>query len=237
MHPTPSPNGHGPEPGLRIVAADADPAVCQFYRELLPALGHKAVVVGCGRQAADLCRAMLPDLLITDTPTSRLGDPEHQVPVIVVSAAPAPDGLGSDHSLILAYMGRPIQPAALRAAVAVAARLRGLETEAAELRQALEDRKVIDRAKGMLARYAGLGEETAYTRMRKAASHENRTLVEVARSVVAAGEVFHVLDEAGEARQAGSGHARLPDRRVGTNGERSTGRDSGARAEPARAAP
>jgi CheY-like chemotaxis protein len=188
---------------LHIVAADADPAVCELYRAVLPALGHDVLVVGSGRQAADLCRAMSPDLLITDDLSP---DQDGRVPVVLVSDQP-PDNPGPA-SPVLAYLGRPVHPAALRAAVATAARLRALEGEVAELRQAMEDRKMIERAKGLVARYVGLGEEEAYRRLRTLASHENRKLVEVAQGLIAAGHVFSALEQTAAARSAANGHAR-----------------------------
>lgn len=53
-------------------------------------------------------------------------------------------------------------------------------------KQALEERKVIDRAKGILMKERGLSEEDAYALLRKAAMNENRRVAEVAQSVVTA---------------------------------------------------
>jgi response regulator NasT len=192
---------------LHIVAADADPAVCELYRAELSVLGHDVLVVGSGRQAAELCRAMGPDLLITDDLGPDPNGSGHRVAVVLVSDQPPPDNPGPA-SPVLAYLGRPVHPAALRAAVAAAARLRALEDEVAELRQALEDRKMVERAKGLVARYVGVGEEEAYRRLRSLASHENRKLVEVAQGLIAAGHVFRALEQTAAARPAANGHAR-----------------------------
>ena len=67
--------------------------------------------------------------------------------------------------------------------------------EAADLRQALEERKLIERAKGLVMRYGGLDEREAYRRLRRLASDQNRKLVEVAQAVLTAGEVFHQLEQ------------------------------------------
>jgi two-component system, response regulator / RNA-binding antiterminator len=65
-----------------------------------------------------------------------------------------------------------------------------LRTELDETRQQLADRKVIDRAKGILMRQRGIDEEQAYQLMRKTAMSENLRLVQVARSVVTAAELL-----------------------------------------------
>src|SRR6187397_264448 len=65
-----------------------------------------------------------------------------------------------------------------------------LENELEKTRSALEERKVIDRAKGMLMKAKSLNEETAYAMLRKTAMNENKKIAEVAQSVITAAELF-----------------------------------------------
>ena len=65
-----------------------------------------------------------------------------------------------------------------------------LRDELVRAKQELEDRKVIERAKGILMRERGLSEEAAYTLLRKAAMNENRRLAEVAQSLVTAARIL-----------------------------------------------
>src|SRR6185436_19895532 len=65
-----------------------------------------------------------------------------------------------------------------------------LRDELDRARQELEDRKIIDRDKGILMRERGLSEEAAYGLLRKAAMNENRRLAEVAQSVVTAARLL-----------------------------------------------
>ena len=58
--------------------------------------------------------------------------------------------------------------------------------EAADLRQTLEDRKVIERAKGLLMKQVGLDEAGAFRRLQTLARDSNRKMVEVARTVLGA---------------------------------------------------
>ncbi len=64
--------------------------------------------------------------------------------------------------------------------------LRQLRTELAETRRALEERKVIDRAKGMLMKAKGVSEEEAYALLRKTAMNQNRRVADVAEALVTA---------------------------------------------------
>jgi response regulator NasT len=59
-----------------------------------------------------------------------------------------------------------------------------LRREASDLRQALEDRKVIERAKGILMRRGHLEEQEAFKRLQDLASNENRKMIEIARMIV-----------------------------------------------------
>jgi response regulator NasT len=58
--------------------------------------------------------------------------------------------------------------------------------ELEEARSELEDRKVIDRAKGILMRSRGLSEDAAYALLRKTAMNQNRKISEIAQSLVTA---------------------------------------------------
>jgi response regulator NasT len=63
---------------------------------------------------------------------------------------------------------------------------RQLREELDQARQALEERKVIERAKGILMQERKLSEEAAYALLRKAAMNENRRVVEIAQALVTA---------------------------------------------------
>lgn len=61
-----------------------------------------------------------------------------------------------------------------------------LQRELAEAKSALEERKIIDRAKGILMKMRGLSEEEAFTLLRQTAMNEKRKIVEIAQSIVTA---------------------------------------------------
>src|SRR4051794_10145042 len=159
-----------PPQSLRVMTADADPAARAFYREALTALGHQVCVAESGRQLLDLCRAVTPDLVIV---ADRLPDAtasdlaalcrESPLPVVVASDAAAWEAAGCH---VLGFLTKPLRRDVLAAVVATTARcfgqIRAGREEAAQLRQMLEERKVVERAKGLVGRYCGLGEDEAY---------------------------------------------------------------------------
>jgi two-component system, response regulator / RNA-binding antiterminator len=74
----------------------------------------------------------------------------------------------------------------LEMAISRFAAFRELRDELDRTRQALEERKTVERAKGILMRKRDLTEDAAYTMLRKAAMNENRRLVEIAEAVITA---------------------------------------------------
>lgn len=78
----------------------------------------------------------------------------------------------------------------LDAAVARFHMFRRMRAELAATKRALEERKTIDRAKGIVMKARGLDEEAAYALLRKAAMDQGRKLAEVAAAIVTASEIL-----------------------------------------------
>ena len=89
------------------------------------------------------------------------------------------DGLRADRI-------RPI----LDAAIARFHMFRNIREELAATRAALEERKVIDRAKGLLMRAKGISEDEAYALLRRAAMDQKRKIADVARALVMAADLL-----------------------------------------------
>lgn len=65
-----------------------------------------------------------------------------------------------------------------------------LRQELADVRSELEDRKLVDRAKGILMKTRGIGEAEAYALLRSTAMNQNRKLVEIAQSLITAADLL-----------------------------------------------
>jgi response regulator NasT len=193
---------------LRVAVADGDLATRELHRELLTKLGHRVVAVAAtGRDLVEQCHTCRAELLVTairmpdmdGIEAAEAVNRESPTPVVLVSAFHGDDLL--ERALadpIMAYLAKPVNEVELRAAITLAihrfALFQRSRQEAADLKQALEDRKLIERAKGILMRRVGVDEPEAYRRLRKLASDGNRKLAEVARVVLTAEEVFEQME-------------------------------------------
>lgn len=65
-----------------------------------------------------------------------------------------------------------------------------LQDELDRTRSALEDRKILDRAKGLLMKAKGLTEEEAYVLIRSTAMREKKKIGEIAQSIITAAELL-----------------------------------------------
>lgn len=184
---------------LRIAVADDEPEMREYLESTLILLGHQVVAVAkTGRELVERCRAMRPNLVITDIRMPEMDglDAIHEIagsmsiPVILVSAHHDPDAVARAlDNQVLAYLVKPIKQADLETAIAVAIRrfreFQALGRQTDSLRQALEDRKLIERAKGILMQRTGIDEPAAFARLQKLASDHNWKLAEAARSLLA----------------------------------------------------
>jgi two-component system, response regulator PdtaR len=189
---------------LRVAVADDEPEVLANLEEMLADIGHEVVaVVNNGRALVDACREMSPDLLITDIKMPDMDGLEaaeeireiRPTPVVIVSAFHDQEFI--DRALkehVLAYLIKPIGEETLKASIELAMQrfreFRALQEQAASLQHALEDRKLIERAKGILMQRAGLSEPAAFKRLQLLSSQKNKKMVEIARTIVEAEQAF-----------------------------------------------
>src|SRR6266436_5794679 len=149
---------------LKLVVVEDDATVRLFLKETLEKLGHQ--VVGEADNGTDMVRIVMelePDIVVFDIHLPRLNglDALRQIykERIVAAVAITAD---RDQELVrrareehvLAYLVKPVEPHQLVPALEIAAarfqELQSLTSENASLRQTLQNRKIIERAKGML---------------------------------------------------------------------------------------
>ncbi len=193
-----------PQSQLKIVLVEDDPTMRLFLKETLENLGHQ--IVGEAATGTDMVRVVLesePDVVVFDIHLPRLNglDALRQIyqERIVAAVAITAD---RDQELVrraleehvLAYLVKPVEAHQLAPALLIARKqfeeLRELTQENASLRQTLQNRKVIERAKGVLMRKAGLDEQDAFRRLQRLASDKNRKLVEIAHMILTAEEAL-----------------------------------------------
>jgi response regulator NasT len=194
---------------LRVAVADDERDTLEFFQEVLPRLGHEVVAVAHnGRELVERVQQTQPDLIITDIMMPEVDgiaaveeiERTRQVPVILVSAHHDAELIvraGTGH--VMAYLLKPVREADLSTAIYLAIlrfeHFQKLAKEAESLRQAMEDRKLIERAKGILMKRARIDEPEAFRRLQRLASDKNKKLVEIAQILLIAEEAFKPATE------------------------------------------
>lgn len=187
----------------RIIIADDESLIRLDLREMLMHLGYEVIAeAGDGRTAVDLAIRLRPDLLIMDIKMPDLDGisaaeeltRERIAPVVLLTAY-------SDQVLVerareagvVGYVVKPFREAELMPVIELARarfeEFRTLEKEVGSLKDALETRKVIERAKGVLMEVHGLRESEAFHRIRKTSMDARKSMKEVAEAILLAHEM------------------------------------------------
>jgi AmiR/NasT family two-component response regulator len=191
-------------PKLKIVVVEDDPTIRMFLKSSLEEqLGHQ--VIGEAATGTDMVRTVLdldPDIVIFDIHLPRLNGLDalrqiYQERVIAAVAITA----DRDQELVrraleehvLAFLVKPVESHQLGAAVLVAwARfdeLKQLTDENATLRTSLQNRKIIERAKGVLMKRHRWSEAEAFRRLQRASMNNRTTMIDLAQAVLNGKEV------------------------------------------------
>jgi two-component system, response regulator PdtaR len=194
----PAPAAAPPTPAPTVLLVSTEAACLQELIGQLRALG--CGVLGpatSGAQALDLARQGRPSLAMVDAALMHGDQPdgaEHWLGQIGAPAVLMAAGAGSDHARaaarpgVFGYLTLPSALEGLRAGLAIATarhlEAQGLRDEVQRLQQMLADRKIIEKAKGLVMKEFKLSEEDAMRRLQKQARDSRRKVVEVARSIL-----------------------------------------------------
>jgi AmiR/NasT family two-component response regulator len=190
---------------MSVAVADDEPDVRSTLVKMLEALGHEVAFAGStGRELVDFCLATPVDLVMTDI---RMPDMDGlDAAAVIYEKVRTPIVLLSGHcdnelieraeeNHVFAYLVKPVTQMQLEPAIALASRrfeeFQALQKEANDLRQALADRKLIERAKGLLMKHLNVDEQEAFRRLQKLASSKNKKLIEIAEMVLTAAEALN----------------------------------------------
>jgi two-component system, response regulator PdtaR len=184
---------------MKVLVAEDDPLIALALAERVRSLGHEAIgPARDGAEAIELARTSAPDLYLFDIEMPHVDGLEAAAqlsaeglrrPVVIITGV-------EDESLIersiangvSAYLTKPIDTRELQAAIGLAAARNAefaqLEAEVERAQQALEDRKVVERAKGLLMSALNLSEQDAFKRLQQTARERNLRLADVAARIV-----------------------------------------------------
>jgi two-component system, response regulator PdtaR len=189
---------------LRILIADDESIRLLSLRAQLTALGHQVVgEASTGEDAVALAASRRPDLAILDIKMPRMDGIEvaeritqtHPIPIILLTAYSETQLVErAAQANISAYLMKPVSEEDLLPAITLALtrfkQFQALHQEVADLREALEARKVIEKAKGILMRRLSLTEDEAFRRLQRQSQETNRKLAQVAEAIVMADQML-----------------------------------------------
>lgn len=210
-----NPTGSSRSP-RRIIIADDESLIRLDLREMLIALNYDVIAeVGDGRTAIDLAKKLRPDLVIMDIKMPEVDGiaaageltREKIAPVVLLTAY-------SDQALVeqakeagvVGYIVKPFREAELMPVIEVAmARFDefvALEQEIGSMKEALESRKVVERAKGILMEVHGLRESEAFHRIRRTSMDSRKSMKEVAEAILLTHEMEFGASSKGPSRDS-----------------------------------
>jgi response regulator NasT len=202
-------NGESPRVLRRIIIADDESLIRLDLREMLTHLGYDVVgEAGDGRTALDLARKLRPDLVIMDIKmpdmdgiTAAEGLTSEKIAPVVLLTAYSDQALveQAKEAGVVGYVVKPFREAELMPVIELSlARFDefcALEREVGGLKEALESRKVVERAKGVLMEVHGLRESEAFHRIRKTSMDSRKSMREVAEAIL----LTHEMEVANQA--------------------------------------
>jgi response regulator NasT len=188
----------------RVLIADDERPVASGLQGQLDALGYDVVaVVDDGNRAVDFCRRTLPDVVIMDIEmpgmdglsAARQIAQEPGTPVIILTAHGHPNLV--DQAVqggVIQYLLKPVTSPALHAAIQTALaksqELSVLREEVTDLENTLRERKLIERAKGILMSRRNMNEQEAFRFLQRQSQDKRMPMAKLAESIVQADEFF-----------------------------------------------
>jgi two-component system, response regulator PdtaR len=187
----------------RVIIADDESLIRMDLREMLTNLGYLVVgEVADGRSAVNQARELRPDVVIMDIrmpdmdgiEAARVLTEERIAPVVLLSAYSQRELVQRAREAgVVAYLVKPYREEELSPAIDVAlarfAEFRDLQKQVSDLQEALETRKLVDRAKGILMDKQGLSEAEAFRKIQKMSMDNRKPMKDVAEAIILAHQV------------------------------------------------
>jgi response regulator NasT len=184
----------------RIIIADDESIVRMDLKEMLTNLNYLVVgEVGDGKSAVNLARELKPDVVLMDIKmpdldgieAAKILTEEQIAPVVLLTAYSQKELVDrAKEAGVVGYLVKPFREADLLPAIEVAlsrfAEFKQVHQEVQDLQYALETRKLVDRAKGILMDVQGLDEQEAFRRIQKMSMNTRKPMKEVAEAIILA---------------------------------------------------
>jgi AmiR/NasT family two-component response regulator len=184
----------------RVIVADDESLVRVDLREALTELGYLVVgEVGDGQSAVNMARELDPDVIVMDIKmpgidgieAARVLTQERIAPVVLLTAYSQKDLIErAKEAGVVGYLVKPFRETDLAPVIELAlarfAEFRALQDEVGNLTEALETRKKVEKAKGILMDTQGMTEAEAFRKIQKMSMNTRKPMKEVAEAIILA---------------------------------------------------
>jgi response regulator NasT len=200
---TQEPHAFAALPATVLVAED-EHLVARSLEADLSDLGIRVVgLARNGQEAIDMARLHRPQMALLDIrmpvmdglAAGRVIYDELKLPAMMISAYSDPMYVKAGVEMgIYGYLLKPVTPEELRVGITMAwAQFQGkaqLTSEIDQLKSKIEDRKIIERAKGQLMKHLKVDEEEAWKLLQRRARDNRKPMVELAKAIIEAGPLI-----------------------------------------------
>ena len=184
-----------------ILICDDEPIVRMNLKSMLLELGIDEILeCGNGKKAVEMALASFPDMIFLDVAMPEMDGitaaaeirKKLKIPMLLLTNCYDGETVKrASESGIAAFLTKPLRQQdllpAMEIAVAHCAEVEGLKEKIDDLHEVIDNRKVIEKAKGVLMSVDRLSEADAYRVMQKMAMDKRKSLRQVADGILKAG--------------------------------------------------
>ncbi len=185
---------------VKVVIAEDEPIIKMDIREILESRGYDVVgEASDGYDVVEICRSKKPDLVIMDIKmplfdglkAAEVIKNEKLARCVMLLTAYSDKAMleQAKKANVMGYLIKPVAEASLVPAIEIALakqdEIDAMEQDYQKTKAALESRKVVEKAKGILMKRDNLSEEEAYSYLRKVAMSKACTIADIAKIIIA----------------------------------------------------
>lgn len=189
---------------MRVFIADDEPLILLGFQKMVTACGHEVTgTAGTGPEALDAILRLAPDVIMMDinlpgmdgiSVIERIQETLH-IPAIVITGYHDPAITGRVSAAgVFGYLQKPVDQCEIESALSIAVaryrEQRDAEQERDRALTQLSERKLIERAKGLLMEQFEISEERAMRFLQRKSRNENRKLSLVAQEILAKSDLL-----------------------------------------------
>jgi AmiR/NasT family two-component response regulator len=190
--------------GNTVLIAEDHAQTRRSLKQHLELMGYEVVGAATnGKEAVDLAFALVPSLIIMDVKMPEMEGIEAaslisaklSVPIILVTGMSSEEiATQAVEAGVFAYLVKPITRKHLEPAIKLAlarySQFQSLKSEVSDLKDAIETRKVIEKAKGIVMKRCNISEEDAFKLLQSHSQKENKKMFDIAESIISASKLM-----------------------------------------------